>query len=101
MGAFSSMWRNAGLAEWDRHLTGQLSEATERSLCDIFERQSESGAFVSHGEVFRRFRSSSKTFPIVKSPESDPYITALAIELMRQNNVPVSDPRNQHGLMAG
>lgn len=50
-GAFSAVWRSVGLAEWDRNVTGQLSEATERSLLDMFERQSESGAFVSHGEV--------------------------------------------------
>jgi squalene-hopene/tetraprenyl-beta-curcumene cyclase len=50
-GATSSVWRTAGLAEWDRHITGKLSEATRRSLRDMFERQSESGAFVSHGEV--------------------------------------------------
>lgn len=49
--ATSSVWRSAGLAEWDRHVTGKLSEATERSLRDMFERQSEDGSFVSHGEV--------------------------------------------------
>ncbi|MEN9576009.1 MAG: hypothetical protein RL514_3864 [Verrucomicrobiota bacterium] len=48
---FYSVWRSLGLAEWDRHITGKLSEPTERSLRDLFERQSESGAFVSHGEV--------------------------------------------------
>ena len=50
-GAFFSVWRSAGLAEWDRHTTGKLSEDTQRSLLDMFERQSENGAFVSHGEV--------------------------------------------------
>ena len=50
-GTWSSVWRSAGLAEWDRHVTGKLSAATERSLRDMFERQSESGAFVSHDEV--------------------------------------------------
>ena len=50
-GTFSSVWRSAGLAEWDRHITGELSEATDRSLRDMFARQSEDGAFVSHGEV--------------------------------------------------
>jgi len=50
-GAFFSVWRSAGLAEWDRHVTGKLSEATERSLRDMFERQAENGAFVSDGEV--------------------------------------------------
>jgi squalene-hopene/tetraprenyl-beta-curcumene cyclase len=204
-GTFSSVWRSAGLAEWDRNGTGKLSEATERSLRDMFERQSESGAFVSHGEVeiphittdfelslqaaraitaapgwlaglkdetllarveklkqwlltaqpkndFDRVLKlqlvhylpdlvpqsdrdaaltllSSKQHPdggwstrdmspvndwhfemspvVLKliqnlpdadKPESDPYMTALAIVLMRQNNVPVSDPRIQKGL---
>lgn len=50
-GAFSAVWRSLGLAEWDKHLTGKMSEHTERSICDMFERQSDSGAFVSHGEV--------------------------------------------------
>jgi squalene-hopene/tetraprenyl-beta-curcumene cyclase len=45
------VWRSLGLAEWDKHLSGKTSEPTERSLRDMFERQSESGAFVSHGEV--------------------------------------------------
>lgn len=50
-GAFSAVWRSAGLAEWDRNVTGKLSDATRTSLADMFERQSEDGAFVSHGEV--------------------------------------------------
>ncbi len=50
-GTFSSVWRSLGLAEWDRHVLGKTSEATDRSLRDMFERQSESGAFVTHGEV--------------------------------------------------
>ena len=48
---FYSVRRSLGLAEWDRHTTGKLSEPTERSLRDLFERQSANGAFVSHGEV--------------------------------------------------
>ena len=48
---FYSVWRSLGLAEWDRNITGKLSEPTERALRDLFERQSANGAFVSHGEV--------------------------------------------------
>jgi squalene-hopene/tetraprenyl-beta-curcumene cyclase len=48
---FYSVWRSLGLAEWDKNITGKLSEPTERSLRDLFERQSANGAFVSHGEV--------------------------------------------------
>lgn len=36
--------------------------------------------------------------PDAAKPESDAYMTALAIVLMRQNNVPVSDSRIQQGL---
>ena len=50
-GAFFSVWRSAGLAEWDRNVSGKLSEVTDRSLREMFTRQSASGAFVSHGEV--------------------------------------------------
>jgi squalene-hopene/tetraprenyl-beta-curcumene cyclase len=50
-GTFYSVWRSLGLAEWDKNITGKLSEPTERSLRDLFERQSANGAFVSHGEV--------------------------------------------------
>lgn len=49
--AFTSVWRSLGLAEWDKHVSGKTSEHTDRSLRDMFERQSASGAFVSHGEV--------------------------------------------------
>ncbi|MCA1964113.1 MAG: hypothetical protein LDL31_09240 [Prosthecobacter sp.] len=49
--AFTSVWRSLGLAEWDQHVTGHTREITDRSLRDMFERQSENGAFVSHGEV--------------------------------------------------
>ncbi|MCX6858555.1 MAG: hypothetical protein NTV80_27100 [Verrucomicrobia bacterium] len=49
--AFTSVWRSLGLAEWDKHVNGKTGEHTERSIRDMFERQSASGAFVSHGEV--------------------------------------------------
>lgn len=50
-GAFTAVWRSLGLAEWDKHITGKISEPTERSIRDMFQRQSASGAFMSHGEV--------------------------------------------------
>lgn len=50
-GTFSSVWRSLGLAQWDRHVSGKLAEVTDRSLRDMFKHQSESGAFVTHGEV--------------------------------------------------
>jgi squalene-hopene/tetraprenyl-beta-curcumene cyclase len=48
---FTSVWRSLGLAEWDKHVTGKTSATTDRSLRDMFTRQSPNGAFVSHGEV--------------------------------------------------
>lgn len=50
-GSWTSVWRSMGLAEWDKHVTGKLSEHTDRSLREMFTRQSASGAFVSFGEV--------------------------------------------------
>lgn len=50
-GSWTSIWRSMGLAEWDKHVTGKLSEHTDRSLREMFERQSANGAFVSFGEV--------------------------------------------------
>ena len=50
-GSWSSIWRSLGLAEWDKHVTGSLSEPTERSLQEMFTRQSHNGSFVSFGEV--------------------------------------------------
>ena len=50
-GSWTSIWRSLGLAEWDRHVTGKLSEHTERSLQEMLMRQSADGSFVSYGEV--------------------------------------------------
>jgi squalene-hopene/tetraprenyl-beta-curcumene cyclase len=50
-GTFSAVWRALGLAVWDQHITNTTSEPTQRALRDMFERQSDSGGFVSHGEV--------------------------------------------------
>jgi squalene-hopene/tetraprenyl-beta-curcumene cyclase len=50
-GSEVSVWRSLGLAEWDKHVTGQLSDHTDRSLRDMFLRHSDNGAFVSYGEV--------------------------------------------------
>jgi squalene-hopene/tetraprenyl-beta-curcumene cyclase len=50
-GTFTSVWRALGLAEWDRHVTKTISAPTELALRDMFEHQSDNGAFISHGEV--------------------------------------------------
>ncbi len=50
-GAWTSAWRSMGLAEWDKHITGKTSAHTERSLQELFARQSSNGSFVSFGEV--------------------------------------------------
>ncbi len=46
-----SVWRSAGLAEWDKHVTGLLSEATARSLRDMLMRLSSHGGYLVPGEV--------------------------------------------------
>ena len=50
-GSWTSIWRSMGLAEWDKHVNGKLSETTDRSLREMFARQSSDGSFVSFGEV--------------------------------------------------
>ncbi|MCB1208885.1 MAG: hypothetical protein KDK97_06140 [Verrucomicrobiales bacterium] len=50
-GSWTAIWRSAGLAEWDKHVTGTLSAHTDRSLREMFQRQSPDGSFVSYGEV--------------------------------------------------
>lgn len=50
-GSWTSIWRSLGLAEWDKHVNGKLSEHTDRSLQEMFARQSADGSFVSYGEV--------------------------------------------------
>jgi squalene-hopene/tetraprenyl-beta-curcumene cyclase len=50
-GSWTSVWRSMGLAEWDKHITGKLSAHTERSLQELFARQSANGSFVSYSEV--------------------------------------------------
>ncbi|MDP3073663.1 MAG: hypothetical protein Q8N18_25490 [Opitutaceae bacterium] len=49
--AENSVWRAAGLAEWDRHVTGKLSAPTERALRDMLLRQSGHGGYLVLGEV--------------------------------------------------
>lgn len=50
-GSWTSIWRSMGLAEWDKHVNGRLSDHTDRSLQDMLMRQSPDGSFVSYGEV--------------------------------------------------
>lgn len=49
--ANAAVWCSMGLAEWDNHVTGKLSEATDRSLRDMMTRQAAHGGFPSTGEV--------------------------------------------------
>jgi hypothetical protein len=50
-GSWTSIWRSLGFAEWDKHVTGKLSEHTDRSLREMFTHQSANGTFVSYGEI--------------------------------------------------
>lgn len=46
-----AVWRAAGLAEWDKHVNGKLSESTDRALRDMLMRQSSHGGYLVLGEV--------------------------------------------------
>jgi squalene-hopene/tetraprenyl-beta-curcumene cyclase len=46
-----SIWRTLGLAQWDRFVTGKLSIDTEKSLKDMFARQSENGLWTTTTKV--------------------------------------------------
>lgn len=46
-----SIWRAAGLAEWDKHVTRSLSESTARALRDMLLHQSSHGGYLQLGEV--------------------------------------------------
>ncbi|MGL6074248.1 MAG: prenyltransferase/squalene oxidase repeat-containing protein [Fimbriiglobus sp.] len=48
---FSSVWRSSGLASWDKHVTGQLSEATDRSLHHTLRSISKDGSFKTYKVV--------------------------------------------------
>lgn len=51
-----------------------------------------------HFEMSEKVLTLIKGLPDADRPESDAYMTSLAIVLMRQSNVPTSDPRIQKGL---
>jgi squalene-hopene/tetraprenyl-beta-curcumene cyclase len=50
-GSWTAIWCALGLAEWDRHVNGSLSEHTDLALRQMMLRQSPNGSFVSYGEV--------------------------------------------------
>ncbi|MBI3881463.1 MAG: hypothetical protein HY301_15540 [Verrucomicrobia bacterium] len=51
-----------------------------------------------HFEISDFVRNLVTNLPDAAKPQSDAYMTSLAIVLLRQSNVPVSDPRIQRGL---
>lgn len=51
-----------------------------------------------HFEISDTVRNLILNLPDAAKPESDAYMTSLAIVLMRQSNVPVTDPRIQRGI---
>jgi squalene-hopene/tetraprenyl-beta-curcumene cyclase len=51
-----------------------------------------------HFEISDTVRDFITGLPDAAAPESDPYMTALAIVLLRQSEVPVADDRIQRGL---
>ena len=44
-GDFWFVWRTLGLAEWDKHVSGNLSEHTDQALKEMFSRQQDNGAW--------------------------------------------------------
>ena len=51
-----------------------------------------------HFEVSETVQKLITSLPDAAKPESDAYMTAFAIILMRQNHIPASDERIQRGL---
>ena len=49
--SISSVWRSSGLASWDKHVTGKLSEHTARSLQRTMTRLEPGGFFKTYKEV--------------------------------------------------
>ena len=52
-----------------------------------------------HFEISDTVSKLITSLPDAAKPESDAYMTAIAIVLMRQNNVPVKDERIQRGIV--
>jgi squalene-hopene/tetraprenyl-beta-curcumene cyclase len=50
-GSDREVWRTAGLVEWDKHVTGKLSEHTDRALRSMLLQQSSHGGYLSTGSV--------------------------------------------------
>lgn len=46
-----AVWRTAALVQWDKHVTGKLTETTDKSLRNLLMQQSSHGGFYSRGEV--------------------------------------------------
>ena len=46
-----AVWRTAGLVQWDKHVTGKVSEHTDRALRNMLLQQSSHGGYHVIGEV--------------------------------------------------
>ena len=46
-----AVWRAAGLVQWDRHVTGKLSDHTDRALRSMLRQQASHGGWYMPGEV--------------------------------------------------
>ncbi len=46
-----AVWRAAGLVQWDRHVTGKLSDPTNRALRSMLRQQASHGGWYMPGEV--------------------------------------------------
>ena len=50
-GAIQSVWRSLGLANWDKHVTGKLSEHTDKSLLQTLKLATPEGYFKTINQV--------------------------------------------------
>jgi squalene-hopene/tetraprenyl-beta-curcumene cyclase len=46
-----AVWRTAALVQWDKHVSGKVSEHTDRALRNLLLQQSSHGGFYARGEV--------------------------------------------------
>ena len=102
--------------DWDRVLSLQLAsylpelvsaEKRKAALTLLSAKQHADGGWCTrdfsaledwHFEISDSVRHLIQTLPDAAHPESDSYMTALAVVLLRQNGVPVQDERIQKGV---
>ena len=91
----------------DPQLEANLKEQVSVGLQRLYAQQHADGGWSTrdmspvndwHFEMSEKVLDLIKNLPDASKPESDAYMTALAVVLLRQGGVAVSDPRIQRGL---